>query len=366
MNDTNKWNINSLLETEIRNYVRNLIHEAMEAGFSVQDLKNTLMNDLQVVKDHAEYRVKINHFLKGGYDYCVKMLGEPIGKGSSRAVFQIDDTRVLKLATNMKGIAQNKAEVAVYNQTADKTFMPIIYNDSDMENYFYVIAEYVLPAEEDDFKNVIGIPFDTFEEIVYNDKIEDVIEDHKYSPKVRGLFQYMLTMSKIGVNIDDWFYIDNWGLAKRNGKAAMVTLDNGFTNYVANHFYENPNTDFTSIAVSDKIGNMMGVDDEYRQNIQRELEKKFSKVLPKDTVGRDVVEWAISNRDKYYQEIIEEFRESNFQDDSITYELISDYINEKYPKFDWGRDIHLPKYAYNSVTEEIKNLPNNINDIFKK
>ena len=64
---------------------------------------------------------------------------------------------------------------------------------------------------------------------------------------------------------------------------------------------------------------MMGVDDEYRQNIQRELEKKFSKVLPKDTVGRDVVEWAISNRDKYYQEIIEEFRESNFQDDYITY-----------------------------------------------
>jgi hypothetical protein len=145
----------------------------------------------------------------------------------------------------------------------------------------------------------------------------------------------------------------------------MVTLDNGFTNYVANHFYENPNTDFTSIAVSDKIGNMMGVDDEYRQNIQRELEKKFSKVLPKDTVGRDVVEWAISNRDKYYQEIIEEFRESNFQDNSITYELISDYIHEKYPKFDWGRDIHLPKYAYNSVTEEIKNLPNNINDRFK-
>ena len=79
MNNTNKWHINNLLEFEIRNYVRNLIHEAMEAGFSVQDLKNTLMNDLQVVKDHAEYRVKINHFLKGGYDYCVKMFVETIG-----------------------------------------------------------------------------------------------------------------------------------------------------------------------------------------------------------------------------------------------------------------------------------------------
>lgn len=109
MNGVNKWRVNHVLESNIRNYVRNLIHEAMEAGFSVQDLKNELTNDLQGVKDQAEYRVKINHFLKGGYDYCVKMLGEPIGNGSSRAVFQIDDTRVLKLATNIKGVAQNKA-----------------------------------------------------------------------------------------------------------------------------------------------------------------------------------------------------------------------------------------------------------------
>ena len=176
----------------------------------------------------------------------------------------------------------------------------------------------------------------------------------------------------MGVEIFDWTIISNWGLAKRNGKPAIVTLDNGFTQNVVNHFYEYLNSDFTSSDVSDTFGNMMGIDDEYRQNKQRELEnkqreleKKFSKILPKDTIARDVVDWAISNRDKYYQEIIEEFVESNFEDYSVTYELIDDYIHEKYPNFDWEGDIDLPQYAKDSVAEYIKKMYSNVNDNFK-
>ena len=379
MNNTNKWHINRLLETEIRNYVRNLIHEAMEAGFSVQDLKNTLMNDLQGVKDRSNYMEKVGHFLKGGFKYCVKMLGEPISKGSARAVFQIDDTRVLKLAYNMKGVAQNKAEVTVYQQATDKKYMPIVYNDSDMENYFYVISEYVLPAEEEDFKKVVGIPFYRLESLISNNKLESAMKSYEDMPKVHDLLQYLITMSNMGVEIFDWTTISNWGLTKRNGKSTIVTLDNGFTRDVVNHFYEYFNSDFTTSAISDTFGNMMGIDDEYRQNKQRELEKqqqelenkqrelvkKFSKILPKDTIARDVVNWAISNRDKYYQEIIEEFVESNFEYNSVPYELISDYIHEKYPNFDWEGDIHLPKYAEDSVAEYIKKMYSNVNDNFE-
>ena len=377
--NTNKWHINSLLETEIRNYVRNLIHEAMEAGFSAQELKNALTGDLQGVKDRSTYMEKVGHFLKDGYYYCVKMLGEPISKGSARAVFQIDDTRVLKLAYNMRGVAQNKAEVMVYQQAPDKKYMPIVYNDSDLENYFYVISEYVLPAEEEDFKKVVGIPFYRLESLISNKKLESAMKSYEDMPKVHDLLQYLITMSNMGVEIFDWTTISNWGLAKRNGKAAIVTLDNGFTRDVVNHFYDYLNSDFTSSDVSDTFGNMMGIDDEYRQNKQRELEKeqqelenkqrelekKFSKILPKDTIAKDVVDWAISNRDKYYQEIIEEFVESNFEYYSVTYELIVDYIHEKYPNFDWEGDIDLPQYAEDSVAEYIKKMYSNVNDNFK-
>ena len=359
MNGVNKWRVNHVLESNIRNYVRNLIHEAMEAGFSVQDLKNELTNDLQGVKDQAEYRVKINHFLKGGYDYCVKMLGEPIGNGSSRAVFQIDDTRVLKLATNIKGVAQNKAEVTAYHQSPIKTFMPIIYNDSDMENYFYVISEYVLPANEEDFKNLLGVPFYIFKNIildsmVIDNEIEHAMEKYKDLPTVYTLLQYILTMSKSGVNINDWVNISNWGLTMRNGKPTMVTLDNGYTRNVAKLFYHNKNV-FNG--EDDTIGVMMGYDDNY----YHQLEKKFSEILPKDTLGKDIIIFAYHHSNNYYKHMIEDIYKSNFQDKDMISDLIYDYIDIKYPNFDWKDNKTLPKYAYESVAEWIKKLYSNIN-----
>ena len=359
MNEVNKWHINSLLESEIRNYVRNLIHEAMEAGFSVQELNQALTNDLQGVKDRSEYQDKINHFLKGGYDYCVKMLGDPIGNGSSRAVFQIDDTRVLKLTTNMKGIAQNKAEVMAYQQAADKTFMPIIYNDSDMENYFYVISEYVLPANVEDFKKVLGIPFDTLRDIIYNYDMEYAMEGYKHLPMVCELLQYITTMFKSGINIHDWVNLDNWGMTNRNGKTIMLTLDIGFTRDVAKNFYNSNKETFNG---SNGMGRMMGYDENYLKNKEQQFANKFSKILPKDTVGRNVVEWAESYSSGYYKTVIEEIIQSNFQKKEAIGELIYDYIDETDPEFEWGDDETLPEYAYDSVAEYIKKMYSNVNN----
>ena len=359
MNEVNKWYVDGVLESNIRNYVRNLIREAMEAGFSVQDLNNALTNDMQGVKDSSDYKDKINYFFENGYKYCVKMLGEPIGKGSARFVFQIDDTRVLKLATNMKGVAQNKSEVMVYQQAPNKTFMPIVYNDSDMENYFYVISEYVLPAEEKDFETVLGVPFYTLVEIFSNYYRGDEIKKYEeYLPKIRHLLQYFTEMSKIGVNTHDWFNLENWGLTKRHGKAIMVTLDNGLTNNVANNFYRNKSV----FDGDNEFLDMMGYENNYRQDREQQIDKRFSKVLPKDTVGRNVVEWAESHSTDYYKSVIEEIIQSNFQNKDAIGELIYDYIDETDPEFDWGNnDDTLPKYAYDSVADYIKKMYSNVN-----
>jgi hypothetical protein len=359
MNEVNKWYVDGVLESNIRNYVRNLIREAMEAGFSVQDLNNALTNDMQGVKDSSDYKDKINYFFENGYKYCVKMLGEPIGKGSARFVFQIDDTRVLKLATNMKGVAQNKSEVMVYQQAPNKTFMPIVYNDSDMENYFYVISEYVLPAEEKDFETVLGVPFYTLVEIFSNYYRGDEIKKYEeYSPKIRHLLQYFTEMSKIGVNTHDWFNLENWGLTKRHGKAIMVTLDNGLTNNVANNFYRNKSV----FDGDNEFLGMMGYEDSYRQDREQQIDKRFSKVLPKDTVGQNVVEWAESHSSGYYKTVIEEIIQSNFQKKEAIGELIYDYIDEKDPSFDWSDGEELPEYAYDSVADYIKKMYSNVNN----
>lgn len=67
------------------------INEAMSENFSFDMLKSI-------------------RSLRGRLKYCKKHLGLPLGKGSSRICFQLDDDRILKLAINNKGIAQNEVE----------------------------------------------------------------------------------------------------------------------------------------------------------------------------------------------------------------------------------------------------------------
>lgn len=261
----------------------------------------------------------------------------------------------------MKGVAQNKAEATLYNQATDKKFMPIVYNDSDMENYFYVISEYVLPAEYEDFKKVVGIPFYLLESFISNNKLESAMKKYEDVPKVHELLQYLITMSNMGVDIFDWTVISNWGLAKRNGKAALVTLDNGFTQSVANNFYGN-NATFKG---SDSIGGMMGYEDGYGKNKEVQLEKKFSKILPKDTIGQDVVEWAISHNEDHYKAMIGAIRKSNCQNRYLICKLLYRYVNEKYPGFEWDdydyEDL-FPQYAIDSVADYIKKVYSNVNN----
>lgn len=261
----------------------------------------------------------------------------------------------------MKGVAQNKAEVTVYQQAPDKKFMPIVYNDSDMENYFYVISEYVLTAEYEDFKKVVGIPFYSLESFISNNMLEYAMKRYEDAPKVHELLQYLITMSNMGVNIFDWTVISNWGLAKRNGKMIMVTLDNGFTQNVANNFYGN-NATFKG---SDSIGGMMGYEEGYGKNKEEQLEKKFSKILPKDTIGQDVIEWAKSHNEDHYKVMIEAIRKSNYQNRYLICKLLYRYVNEKYPGFELGDDDYedlFPQYAIDSVAKYIKKLYSDVNN----
>ena len=99
--------------------------------------------------------------------YCKKMLGFPIGKGSSRMVFQLDDETCLKLAINEKGIAQNLEEIKIARDNFI-SYIPKIYNGSDEEDGLWVITQYVLPAKKSDFMKVLGINFNDIIDYVLN------------------------------------------------------------------------------------------------------------------------------------------------------------------------------------------------------
>lgn len=212
------------------------------------EIINTIYNKVNSIKEGAtRHKSKINEAMSKDFsfeylsklntqqaiEYCNKELGEIVGEGSSRAVYQIDDVQVLKLALNHKGIAQNRVEAST-KQMKSPLFPYVLYVD---DNYKWLVTEYVLPAKEEDFEHCLGIDdcvffVDVLSAIkrlkhqggmaAYEEKFVPYYGDSDF---YRALAHYI---SNYDIPIGDLEIIDNWGLAKRNGKEALVILDDGW------------------------------------------------------------------------------------------------------------------------------------------
>ena len=233
--DENKFNFKDIVMeaiSEITN--KKKINEARLEGFRVDVLTNS---------ETFEERIA----------YCVKMLGSPIGTGSSRMVFQLDDNSVLKLARNDKGIGQNKEEIALGSNTEFSCF-PKILNGTDVNNGLWIISEYVLPATKYDFPNVMRIPFRHIRDFAFavkryskGSESSKELLDRFYSmyhkkPDIINLFNDICKLYfKYRSEIWDLTRMPNWGICNRNGKARLVILDIGFSIDVKNNLYRNTN-----------------------------------------------------------------------------------------------------------------------------
>lgn len=120
--------------------IKNILCEAADSTFSYNQLD------------------KLNN--KEKLSYCNDHLGEPIGEGSSRLVFQIDDNKVLKLAKNKAGLYQNKWENNFYEQLGISDIFPQIYKCGS--DYSYIVSDFVLPAKEEDFREVFKMSYGEF------------------------------------------------------------------------------------------------------------------------------------------------------------------------------------------------------------
>jgi len=186
--------------------------------------------------------------------YCKNMLGFPIGNGSSRMVFQIDDETCLKLAKNKKGVAQNKEEIRIASDNFI-SYIPKVFNGSDEENGLWIITQYVLPAKPQDFNEILGVDFEIIQNFCactdrrFNyrnnniirqsdimvselyDTYEDnelVIELFRDIEELRGSYDQL---------VGDLTNIRNWGMVRENGNTFLVMLDTGFSEDVNNQFY---------------------------------------------------------------------------------------------------------------------------------
>ena len=238
---------------------------------------------------------KINNY-KGICAYCRQYLGDEIGEGSGRIVFEIDDETVIKIAKDdIKSMNQNKNEYENMSVMNDKyDIFPKVYTHSS--DYRWIICERVLPVEPSDFEIVLGVPFDSFyrasqgkgsygrsvaqysdyqiqgvdkiPENTYFDfsingfvywcqyfikdlhmsdiaEVEDAIDTTK-APCDEAMFKYFFRNSNsflkdwcfnmfnylVDINGDNDLILENYGLAIRNGKPTIVVLDIGYDKFI--------------------------------------------------------------------------------------------------------------------------------------
>ena len=214
-----------------------VISEAADANFSKDDIGG-------VFHRLGSSGTESSDIFNGIKEYCIQHLGQPVGQGSSRIVFQIDDNRVLKLALNNKGVAQNKAEAHCYQQSdSNNDLFPRIFDMSP--DGLWIDCEFVLPAEEQDFEECTDYDWQEVVELVdgmsrysylhdesYIKKQIDYLKDH--DPFIAELYQYVAVDNAPHGDVER---LCNWGMTRRNGVTRMVVLDSGLTWKILEDFY---------------------------------------------------------------------------------------------------------------------------------
>ena len=200
-----------LTEKKLRDLIKKIISEAMDDSFSYDELSSL-----------RYFTERVN--------YCKKHLGPPIGNGSSRMVFQIDDEKCLKLARNAKGLAQNEAEFDWYAQNYG--ILPNIYES----------------AKAKDIQVCLGVDFDTFQRFIntayscysgkrtYNrlsdEEFSEMCENNEW---FESLYSYMADYQ---LPSGDLQRLANLGMVLRDGQPQIVILDSGLTQQIYDEYYK--------------------------------------------------------------------------------------------------------------------------------
>jgi len=195
--------------------------------------------DMDYFKSLPSFRARIK--------YCEDNLSR-ISSGSSRIVYKIDDTKVLKLAKNKKGIAQNDVEIEYSKYYDIKDIVAEVFDYE--ENGLWVEMELATKLTIGKFKQITGLNFKDYGLALHNYAVEHGV------PVMRGKLKYKIDKEFMGemwenefsyqilsfiANYDippgDLGRLNTYGVVKRNGEDTIVMIDYGLTSDVYTSYY---------------------------------------------------------------------------------------------------------------------------------
>ena len=185
---------------------------------------------------------RLNSFAKR-IAYCRERLGQHIDNGSSRTVYAIDDNKVLKIAKNKKGVAQNEVEYDSCNDFIGYLF-PQVY-EYDKNNLQWIVCERARTPKVADIKRICGVTYKQF--CLYCLAFEQQYKPSRYFsvPKLteqdyeiiannetlNSFYDYISNYQPY--NVRELIALRNLGIVNRADGEELVIVDNGFNEDVA-------------------------------------------------------------------------------------------------------------------------------------
>lgn len=224
-----------------------VVDEALDELY--KDIPQTSIEEMAYPSSFNMEEFKSLSTFKSRIQYCQSRLVR-IAAGSSRIAYRVDNEKVLKLAMNTKGLAQNEAEGGdYYIQTLD-IFAKVFDVD---EKFRWIEMESAIKAKPSDFKRLTGYDFNFicgFIDYVYtwyspirkyrddslDEKYKEISNDsYNYGTIFGDLIDYMTNFQIKGVG--DLKRISSWGIVIRDGEETLVLIDFGLNNQVGEKYY---------------------------------------------------------------------------------------------------------------------------------
>lgn len=178
--------------------------------------------------------------------YCENNLTR-IASGSSRIAYKIDDTKVLKLAKNKKGLAQNEAEIEYSQDYMMDDIVAQVFNYDENNLWLEMeLAKKLTPAL---FYKIVGVTFNDYSDAVSYQEDElkpkrsyfktpapDNMDEMWNNEFVSRIFDLIGSYDNFASG--DLAKLSTYGVVKRDGEDTIVLIDYGLTTNVFNTHYK--------------------------------------------------------------------------------------------------------------------------------
>lgn len=207
-----------------------------------ENLKTFIEEDYPTSWNVEEF-AKLDNF-SSRKDYCDTHLTR-LSSGSGRIVYKIDNDKVLKLAKNTKGVAQNEVEIELGGNSYFNNLFAKVYESDPTGKWVEMQLASKLTTGK--FKSMLGFSFDDFSRALINFdaqnvtfkrlsrplevKDEELIYEDEFYAGVTEL------MSNYRIAAGDFTKTSSYGVVSDGGSDEIVLVDFGLTQDVFDDHY---------------------------------------------------------------------------------------------------------------------------------